>query len=54
MERKSSREDIMVLMHVKNNRLELREGDELRFGCSTRSYVLLNENSGDYLGVEEE
>lgn len=27
--------------------IELREGDELRFGYSTRSYVLLNENSVD-------
>ena len=27
--------------------VELREGDELRFGFSTRTYILLNENSVD-------
>lgn len=27
--------------------IELREGDELRFGYSTRTYILLNENSVD-------
>ena len=32
---------------------ELREGDELRFGYSTRTYILLNEHSAD-LAMEEE
>ena len=32
---------------------ELREGDELRFGYSTRSYILLNEHSVD-VEIEEE
>lgn len=32
---------------------ELREGDELRFGYSTRMYILLNEHSAD-LEMEEE
>lgn len=32
---------------------ELREGDELRFGYSTRTYILLNEHSAD-LEMEEE
>lgn len=34
--------------------LELREGDELKFGFSTRSYILLNENSVDLPDIEDE
>lgn len=30
-----------------DNPIELREGDMLKFGYSTRSYVLMNENSVD-------
>ena len=33
---------------------ELREGDELKFGFSTRSYILLNENSVDLPDIEDE
>ncbi|KAK8826905.1 hypothetical protein WA577_007408 [Blastocystis sp. JDR] len=37
-----------------NRYYELREGDELKFGYSTRKYILLNENSVDLPDVEEE
>ena len=30
-----------------DHHIELREGDMLKFGYSTRSYVLMNENSVD-------
>lgn len=35
-------------------KLELREGDQLKFGYSTRSYVLLNENSADFDDIPNE
>ena len=36
------------------NGVELREGDMLKFGYSTRSYVLMNENSVDTAEAERD